>query len=271
MTRIDGMARTDSLSRIDRDKDCEDFKCIEDEDGEDSNDEDGEEISVTEKDDVVNGSRRRRTAFTSEQLLELEREFHAKKYLSLTERAQLAHHLKLTESQVKIWFQNRRAKWKRVKGQRIGQVGSSGGNGGTGHKIHVPIPVHVNRMQIRSQHQQLEKRLDFDSIQFSFSSSFSFSYFSFFLFSYSFFLLSFYFSSFFLSFFCSVERRRERERERERIKEKQREREICDHLFHFFITPRITLTLKQFTASSSSFSPATHSSHFLSSPCCIFR
>lgn len=47
-------------------------------------------------------SRRRRTAFTSEQLLELEREFHAKKYLSLTERSQIATTLKLSEVQVKI-------------------------------------------------------------------------------------------------------------------------------------------------------------------------
>lgn len=105
-------------------------------------------------------SRRRRTAFTSEQLLELEREFHAKKYLSLTERAHLAHSLCLSESQVKIWFQNRRAKWKRIKGQRVGH-GHGQHQGQTSHKIHVPIPVHVNRMQIRSQHQQLEKRLVF--------------------------------------------------------------------------------------------------------------
>ena len=45
-------------------------------------------------------TRRRRTAFTSEQLLELEREFHAKKYLSLTERSQIATSLKLSEVQV---------------------------------------------------------------------------------------------------------------------------------------------------------------------------
>lgn len=45
-------------------------------------------------------ARRRRTAFTSEQLLELEREFHAKKYLSLTERSHIAHALKLSEVQV---------------------------------------------------------------------------------------------------------------------------------------------------------------------------
>jgi homeobox protein GBX len=51
-----------------------------------------------------NGSktRRRRTAFTSEQLLELEREFHAKKYLSLTERSQIAAALKLSEVQVSM-------------------------------------------------------------------------------------------------------------------------------------------------------------------------
>ncbi|EEB10328.1 Homeobox protein GBX-1, putative [Pediculus humanus corporis] len=108
-----------------------------------------------------NGSktRRRRTAFTSEQLLELEREFHAKKYLSLTERSQIASTLKLSEVQVKIWFQNRRAKWKRVKaGLTSASAGrSSGGQTGNGTKIVVPIPVHVNRFAVRSQHQQLEK------------------------------------------------------------------------------------------------------------------
>lgn len=48
--------------------------------------------------------RRRRTAFTSEQLLELEREFHAKKYLSLTERSEIASSLNLSEVQVLLIF-----------------------------------------------------------------------------------------------------------------------------------------------------------------------
>uniref|UniRef100_A0A1B6E9F4 Homeobox domain-containing protein n=1 Tax=Clastoptera arizonana TaxID=38151 RepID=A0A1B6E9F4_9HEMI len=127
--------------------------------GVESTDEDQTTSSDIAMQQTTNKTRRRRTAFTSEQLLELEREFVAKKYLSLTERSQIATALNLSEVQVKIWFQNRRAKWKRIKAGGMA-ASSSGGNrnGQSGNsKIVVPIPVHVNRFSVRREHQQMEK------------------------------------------------------------------------------------------------------------------
>lgn len=57
--------------------------------------------------------RRARTAFTYEQISALELKFKSTRYLSVFERSNLANSLKLTETQVKIWFQNRRTKWKK--------------------------------------------------------------------------------------------------------------------------------------------------------------
>ncbi|XP_018651792.1 putative nk homeobox protein [Schistosoma mansoni] len=57
--------------------------------------------------------RRARTAFTYEQLVTLENKFKMTRYLSVCERLNLALSLNLTETQVKIWFQNRRTKWKK--------------------------------------------------------------------------------------------------------------------------------------------------------------
>lgn len=57
--------------------------------------------------------RRSRAAFSYTQVFQLERRFNAQQYLSGHERADLAEALKLTETQVKIWFQNRRYKTKR--------------------------------------------------------------------------------------------------------------------------------------------------------------
>ncbi|XP_048876574.1 homeobox protein pnx isoform X2 [Brienomyrus brachyistius] len=58
-------------------------------------------------------TRRIRTAFTLEQLRVLEHSFRASHYLSVFERYGIATALQLTETQVKIWFQNRRTKWKK--------------------------------------------------------------------------------------------------------------------------------------------------------------
>lgn len=58
-------------------------------------------------------ARRVRTAFTPEQLRALEHSFRASRYLSVFERYGIATALQLSETQVKIWFQNRRTKWKK--------------------------------------------------------------------------------------------------------------------------------------------------------------
>ncbi|KAL5972072.1 Homeobox protein HMX3 [Taenia solium] len=54
-----------------------------------------------------------RTVFSRSQVLQLEATFEKKRYLSSVERVSLAQSLHITETQVKIWFQNRRNKWKR--------------------------------------------------------------------------------------------------------------------------------------------------------------
>ncbi|XP_071369564.1 homeobox protein EMX1-like [Centroberyx affinis] len=59
--------------------------------------------------------KRIRTAFSPSQLLRLERAFEKNHYVVGAERKQLASGLCLTETQVKVWFQNRRTKHKRQK------------------------------------------------------------------------------------------------------------------------------------------------------------
>ena len=73
-------------------------------------------INSDDESDISN--KRPRTAFTGPQLERLRREFAANRYLSEDRRVNLAAELGLTEAQLKIWFQNKRAKIKKASGDK---------------------------------------------------------------------------------------------------------------------------------------------------------
>ncbi|XP_032806764.2 uncharacterized protein LOC116940711 [Petromyzon marinus] len=114
--------------------------------------------------------KRSRAAFSHAQVFELERRFNQQRYLSGPERADLAAALKLTETQVKIWFQNRRYKTKRRQlglgpagaselhaggGGGGGGGGGAGGGGGSAKKVAVKVLVRDDqRLQQHHHHQQ---------------------------------------------------------------------------------------------------------------------
>lgn len=105
------------------------------EEADDSDNEGQGNIDSSLTDSSCERKKKTRTVFSRSQIFQLETMFDMKRYLSSSERAGLAKALNMTETQVKIWFQNRRNKWKRqiaaemeaanisqVAGQRLMQL-----------------------------------------------------------------------------------------------------------------------------------------------------
>jgi len=90
-----------------------------------------------------------RTVFSRSQVFQLESTFDIKRYLSSSERAGLAASLHLTETQVKIWFQNRRNKWKR---QVAAEIEAANMAHAAQRLVRVPILYHESSQQQSAGH-----------------------------------------------------------------------------------------------------------------------
>jgi homeobox protein Nkx-2.2 len=151
------------------DSDCDENVDIE-------NEEDDEMIEMDDEDDHMSGNghstgngnsnggismgkkRKRRVLFSKAQTFELERRFRQQRYLSAPEREHLASLIRLTPTQVKIWFQNHRYKTKRAaheKGmeyhqQQHHQNLTNSSMGGSPRRVAVPVLVKDGRPYLGS-------------------------------------------------------------------------------------------------------------------------
>lgn len=99
-----------------------DDNIMDDEDGIDEADDEqtGDDLVGQQQSGTSHKKRKRRVLFSKAQTYELERRFRQQRYLSASEREHLASLIRLTPTQVKIWFQNHRYKTKRAQSEKGG-------------------------------------------------------------------------------------------------------------------------------------------------------
>jgi len=107
-------------------------------------------------DDEKRRKKKTRTVFSRSQVFQLESTFDLKRYLSSSERAGLAASLHLTETQVKIWFQNRRNKWKRQLAADLEAASLGSGARSITVPPHSGVPLFLQQGSLQGGHHSLK-------------------------------------------------------------------------------------------------------------------
>lgn len=118
---------------------------MDDEDGIDEPDDEtiGDDMIGQQQSGAPHKKRKRRVLFSKAQTYELERRFRQQRYLSAPEREHLASLIRLTPTQVKIWFQNHRYKTKRAQTEKGSYDHQSHSSGPIPSPRRVAVPVLV--------------------------------------------------------------------------------------------------------------------------------